>query len=315
VADAPRRAQAGIGVDDFAHQFVGVQRALHQRFGLAFAHQRHRASRCGVAMLDVDDGDAGEVDALLFGHRADLRFRADQGRHDEAGLRRLHHAEQGLAVAGMHHGHGNRGEAPRAGEQVLVARLAVEKGDFRQFDARALDLLGRRQHFGRAADHRLAVLVGAHAVEEDVVVVVELARRRQRHGDGVAEADRAREVQRLVDVDGARAGELRAEHGGDQRAAPHAVGDHLLEHAALGVFGVDVGRVDVARHDGEELDVLRLEGADEGGAVADLDLVVGAVLDVLHGVHDGYRLRFPFFNLCRRNYEVIAPGQCLWVMR
>ncbi len=292
MADAPRGAQAGIGVDHLAHQLVGVQRTLHQRFGLAFAHQRHRPRRRGVAVLDVDDDDAGEVDALLFGHRADLRFRADQRRHDEAGLRRLHHAEQGFAIAGVHHGHGNRRQALGAGEQVLVARLAVEEGDFRQLDARALDLLGRRQHLGRAADHRLAVLVGAHAVEEDVVVVVELARRRQRHGDGVAESDRAREMQRLVDVDGARAGELGAEHGGDQRAAPHAVGDHLLEHAALGVFGIDVGRVDVARHDGEELDVLRLEGADEGGAVADLDLVEGAVLDVLHGFHDGSRVRF-----------------------
>ena len=70
-------------------------------------------------------------------------------------------------------------------------RIPVEQSHLGQFDARALDLLGRRQHLGRAADHLLPVLVGAQAVEDDVVVVVvvvELARRRQRDGDRVAQA-------------------------------------------------------------------------------------------------------------------------------
>ena len=39
VADAPRGAQARLAPDDRAHQLVGVQAALHQRLGLALAHQ------------------------------------------------------------------------------------------------------------------------------------------------------------------------------------------------------------------------------------------------------------------------------------
>src|SRR5437763_1655723 len=46
-------------------------------------------------------------------------------------------------------------------------------------------------------------------------------------------------------------------------------------------------RVDVARHDGEELDVLRPERPGEDGAVPDPDLIVGAVLDELRGHGDG----------------------------
>ena len=47
-----------------------------------------------------------------------------------------------------------------------------------------------------------------------------------------------------------------------------------------GELGVDMGRIDVARHRREQLDVLRPQGAREAGEVADLDLVEGAVLDI-----------------------------------
>ena len=178
------------------------------------------------------------------------------------------------------------GQALGAREELLVAGPAVGDGEFGQLDALALHLLGRREHLGFARDHLQAVLVGAQALEDHVLVVVELLLAGHLHRDGVADLHRPREAQRLADVDGAGAGELGAEDRGDQRAAPHAVGDHLVEHRRVRVLRVDVRRVDVARHDGEELDVLGAQRAGQGRAVADLDLVVGAVLDEFcgHGV-------------------------------
>ena len=285
MAHAPLGAQPGAAGDDLAHQFVGVQGAFHQRFGAAGAHQRHRLRRSVVAVRDVDDLHRAQVELPFARDGADLLLRPHQDGNDEAGLGRGDHAAERLGVAGMRHRHQRGGHVPGALQQVAVARLAVEESHLGQFDARALDLLRRRQHLGRSADDLLPVLVGAHAVENDVMVVVELARRRERDRDGVAQADRTREMQGLVYVDGARAGELRSEHGGDQRPAPHAVGDDLAKHAALGEFRVDVRGVDVARHDGEQLDVGGLERAGDGGGIADLDFVVSAVLDVFQGGH------------------------------
>ena len=42
MADAARRADAGVARDDGAHQLVGMQAALHQGFGLALAHEFDR---------------------------------------------------------------------------------------------------------------------------------------------------------------------------------------------------------------------------------------------------------------------------------
>ena len=178
---------------------------------------------------------------------------------------------------------GGGGQALRAREELLVAGPAVGDGEFGQLDALALHLLRGREHLGLAGNHLKAVLVGAQALEDHVLVVVELLLAGHLHRDGVADLHRAREAQRLADIDGAGAGELGAEHGRDQRAAPHAVGDHLVEHRRVRVLRVDVRRVDVARHDGEELDVLRAQRPGQGRGVADLDLVVRAVLDECSG--------------------------------
>ena len=50
--------------------------------------------------------------------------------------------------------------------------------------------LGRREHLGFARDHLQAVLVGAQAVEDDVLVVVELLLAGDLDGDLVADLDR-----------------------------------------------------------------------------------------------------------------------------
>ncbi len=74
--------------------------------------------------------------------------------------------------------------------------------------------------------------------------------------EGVADAHRMRKMHRLVDEGGAGSGELGAEDVEHQRAAPHAVGDHLAQHRRIGLARIDMRGADVAGHHGVQLDVL-----------------------------------------------------------
>ena len=138
-------------------------------------------------------------------------------------------------------------------------------------------LFRRRQHFGGTADDLQALLIGTYAVENDMAVIVELLFDRDGDGDGVADGDRSGKVQRLVDEDRSRPRELCAEHGRDQGTAPHAVGDHLAEHAALREFRIDDRGIDVAGEYSKQLDILRHQRAFEARRVSDVDLVVKLV--------------------------------------
>ena len=87
VADPAIGAQAIGTRDDLTHQLVGVQAAFHQCLGIAGAYQRN-CQRCRVmAVRGIDDADAVQVDAEFLGDRADLVFRADEDRLDDAFLK------------------------------------------------------------------------------------------------------------------------------------------------------------------------------------------------------------------------------------
>ena len=66
MADAPGGAQAGVARDDRAHELVGVQAALHQRLGPAFADQRDGLGGGVMAVLGVDDLEAADVEAMFL---------------------------------------------------------------------------------------------------------------------------------------------------------------------------------------------------------------------------------------------------------
>ena len=72
----------------------------------------------------------------------------------------------------------------------------------------------------------------------------------------------------LADIDRARPRQLAGHCRADQRAAEHAVGNPLLEHGRLGVFSVQVHRVVVTRHGGEQLDIALFDGFAEAGSLA-----------------------------------------------
>ena len=77
-----------------------------------------------------------------------------------------------------------------------------------------------------------------------------LGRIQREHGDtdgqGVANMHGLEKLQRLAQVNRARAGKLGAQHRRNQRATQHAVGNDLVKRAALGVQHIDMRRVHVA---------------------------------------------------------------------
>ncbi len=143
-----------------------------------------------------------------------------------------------------------------------------------------------------------------------MVIVGELLLAGECQRQRVADAQRTLEVQRLADVDGAGAGKLGAEHGGDQGAPPHAMGDDLVEHRGAGVFRIDQRRIDVAGDDGEHLDVFRFQRARQCRRFTDDNFVEGAVLDVVLG----WGHEYPWWRWESRRWRdgERAVGSCFW---
>src|SRR5688572_21999400 len=99
----------------------------------------------------------------------------------------------------------------------------------RQFDPWTRHFFCWGDDFGDAEGDDLAVLIGDRAVELEALLGVVLFRDGEGGDDGVADDDRAAKAQVLVEVDGAGAGQLGTENGGDQGTAPHTGGDNLFE--------------------------------------------------------------------------------------
>ena len=109
VADPPVGAQARRFCGDAAHQFVGVEAALHQQLALGLVNQLDGPCGCRLAMRGVDDLEARDIEIELRRDRLDLARRAHQDRLDDAGGGGFADAAQRGLVAGMHHhGHGRR---------------------------------------------------------------------------------------------------------------------------------------------------------------------------------------------------------------
>jgi hypothetical protein len=89
VADPALRAQARVLADDFGHQLVGVQAALHQGFRLAGADDLDRFGGGRVTVRGIDQTVWPDVEPALLGHGANLGLGPDQDRPDQVGLGRL----------------------------------------------------------------------------------------------------------------------------------------------------------------------------------------------------------------------------------
>lgn len=91
----------------------------------------------------------------------------------------------------------------------------------------------------------------------------------------LADVERRREADLLVEEDAAAAGHPGAEHGRDQAVDEDAVDDGRLERGGAGVGRVQVDGVVVARQLGEQLHVAGGERFGEGGSLAHVERPAG----------------------------------------
>jgi hypothetical protein len=120
VADAPVGPQPGVAFDDRAHQFVGVETALHERLHLALSRKRDGPFGRRLAMRSVYDRDAGQVESAVRGHGSDPLLWTDQNRDDQPCLGCFDCPTQRAFVAGMCDRAWHRLERPRPCDQSLI---------------------------------------------------------------------------------------------------------------------------------------------------------------------------------------------------
>ena len=128
VTDPPGRAQAAFAADHRAHQLVGVQAALHQRFGLTAQHKLNRLFRGGVTVRNVDDRVGRDVDLGLARGLADPLLRTDQDGLDQTEPGGADGTVDRGFVAGVDHCGRHRWQAATGVQQALVLRVIVHGG-------------------------------------------------------------------------------------------------------------------------------------------------------------------------------------------
>ena len=102
MADPPVGPQAAHLCRDGAHQFVGMQAALHQQLALGGMNELDALCRRRLAVRSIDELERGDVEAELAGRIPDFLFGSDQHRPDDAGRRTVDDAAQRAFIAGVH---------------------------------------------------------------------------------------------------------------------------------------------------------------------------------------------------------------------
>ena len=125
MADPPRCAQPRVALDHRSHQLVGMEAALHQGFGLAFADQLNRLHGRILAVLGIDDLKSADVEAMLRGDFSDTLFGSDEDRFDELQLGGRERALERHLVAGVRHRDFDRRMRLRSGNQRMELVMGV----------------------------------------------------------------------------------------------------------------------------------------------------------------------------------------------
>src|SRR5271157_5650639 len=103
MADSALGANSALPRDDGAHQLIGMEAALHERFRLPGAHQFHSLGRRLVAVLRVDQLHACEAAISAFCMGMDPNSLAD-GRSDACLKLEGRDRALGYAAAGVSRG-------------------------------------------------------------------------------------------------------------------------------------------------------------------------------------------------------------------
>ena len=123
-----------------------------------------------------------------------------------------------------------------------------------------------KQNFGLTCDQKGAVLVDTGRLQHRTVFDLVDGQDLDAGGDGVADAHRGEEFQRLAHIDGAWAGQLHADDGGNQPGREHPVGDTATEPSGFGVLLVDMGGVQITGQPGKGIYIPFGNGLGEAGA-------------------------------------------------
>ncbi len=142
-------------------------------------------------------------------------------------------------------------------------------------------LLARRQNLGLAIHYQFIALV-KHPRGDPHTKLRQFLEDFQAHGQGVANLHRLLKAHLLTDINSPRPRQLASHGRADQRTAEHAVSDALLEHGAGGEFRVQVHRVVITRHRGEQLNVALFDRLAVAGGLADFEGFVWGVGNLGH---------------------------------
>ncbi len=99
MADTTLGAQSRRLCGHAAHQFVGVQTALHQHFAPGRMDQPDGLGGSGFAVRGIDDLEVSDVEAVFGRCVPDLRRGTDEDRLDDTGFRGLDGTAQGALIA------------------------------------------------------------------------------------------------------------------------------------------------------------------------------------------------------------------------
>src|SRR5262249_41938010 len=153
VTDAPFRAQASLARRHLAHQLVRVEAALHQELAFRLLDELHRLRRRRMAMRNVDDLEATDVETMLAGYGLNFGGRPDKDGNDDAGVRRFDRAAQRRLFARVNDDGPRGGNLLGPGDQPLALRSGGVADRAERRGAAALTVL---QHDGLVRFRRTA---------------------------------------------------------------------------------------------------------------------------------------------------------------
>ena len=284
---APLGSQPFGSVENRMQQFVRMQRPLHQQRGFAAPHQRHRLLGGRMAVRCIDQPEPVEGNARFPRRLLDLSLRADQDRHDDAGIRRFHRGGNGRRAAGMGDG-GDRRCAGRSFRHQRAEPLMPAHADVGQLDPGPADLLVRCTYAQSAGRHCPARFRAAVAGQDQFPRLGYPPGDGKRQDQSIASRDRPLKDKLLRQRHAARARQVRRHQQRHQSRNDRAGARPLAAAAPAGDHR-------------QQIDILLHERTAQHRAVAGRDLVEGPVLH--HVLAGGARSNV---------HESLVPAR-LWV--